>query len=867
MEKEEQELVTLNDQQRQAAETLDENILLLAPAGTGKTNTLACRIANIIAQGRALPEEILCLTFTNKACREMRERIEQRAGSAGSRVVVRTFHGFCYDVVRTEAKRHSDLFSDFTIFDETDCQGLLRELTDEEWPLRAVQGLVGLLKEKRAEFGLQTEDLRADYQQTLEQLLQTCPAVVKAKAIDDSYQFYARLYEGWQDWGPRLTADYDQRLHGLHGLDFTDLIANVDVLFQQPELAVKWARRFVYINIDEVQDTSELEYRIISRIFGSSHLLLSGDYFQTIYEWRGSHPEAVLRQYQRDYRPRRIVLHENYRATQVLLNASFDSLRQLFPERVSALYPDGLQAVSAEHGDPIVLKGALDLAEEAQWIYYTIQQLPVQDYSRVCILTRSNRYNKDLSGQFRSLARLTAPAERLPFLLIDDVKFYRRQEVKDVLAFLKLAVNKHDVSSLVRILNRFGHGIGPATIRRIMSEDCREAGIRLTDLVDEAARRDGDPYQQLLTALAQEEVVVFDVESTGIDTTRDEIIQIAGIRLTKDGQVKEEFQRVLRPARLVGDSVRVHKMTDSWLQANGQEPKAVLQAFCAFAQGAVLVGHNVGYDLRIVGSQLSRLDLPPLDYAAYYDTLDIFRRFYPNLPNHKLEFLGKYCQVSHRSSHDAMDDILATAEILMYAVRNDIIPHEAQRREYLAAWQEPFAELARILTEIRAQADSQRPWQLLGQIVVRAGIDKYYQARQEPQRVENLRDLFRQARDMDDEAIRPLDAIDRFLREATLSNTDLDALSRKPQIPIITVHQAKGSEFDYVFLAGMQEGTFPGYQAEQSGRLDEEARLFYVAITRARKQLFLSWTQQQYGHYRHMSRFLRQIPREYIRNV
>ena len=154
MEKEEQELVTLNDQQRQAAETLDENILLLAPAGTGKTNTLACRLATIIAQGRALPEEILCLTFTNKACREMRERIQQLAGSAGSRVVVRTFHGFCYDVVRTEAKRHSDLFSDFTIFDETDCQGLLRELTDEEWPLRAVQGLVGLLKEKRAEFGL-----------------------------------------------------------------------------------------------------------------------------------------------------------------------------------------------------------------------------------------------------------------------------------------------------------------------------------------------------------------------------------------------------------------------------------------------------------------------------------------------------------------------------------------------------------------------------------------------------------------------------------------------------------------------------------------------------------------------------------------
>jgi DNA helicase-2/ATP-dependent DNA helicase PcrA len=150
MEKQGLEFVELNAQQRQVAEKLNENILLLAPAGTGKTNTLACRIANILAQDRALPEEILCLTFTNKACREMRERIAMRAGEAGSRVVVKTFHGFCYDVIKTEAKRHSDLFSDFTIFDETDCQGLLKEMAEPEWPLRSLQNLVAQLKEMRA---------------------------------------------------------------------------------------------------------------------------------------------------------------------------------------------------------------------------------------------------------------------------------------------------------------------------------------------------------------------------------------------------------------------------------------------------------------------------------------------------------------------------------------------------------------------------------------------------------------------------------------------------------------------------------------------------------------------------------------------
>lgn len=856
----------LNEAQRKAVEELDKNILLLAPAGTGKTNTLACRIAGILENQRALPEEILCLTFTNKACREMRQRVEEKAGEAGSRVLVRTFHGFCYDVIKAEAKRHSDLFSDFILFDETDSKAILKEILEEVWPLRAVLNLVAQLKEKRAEYHFFGDSDKEDYQKTLARLMETAAAEVRSLAVDDTYRYYEQLYQGWQDWGPGVAAEYDQRIHELHGLDFTDLIMRAGELFSQPELALRWARRFVYINIDEVQDTSELEYDIISRIFGSSHLLLCGDYFQTIYEWRGSHPELVLRKFQQDYHPCRIVLHENYRSTQVLLRASFASLQELFPERVSALYPEGITAVRAERGEPIVFKGAMDFPEEAQWIYYTIQQLPVRDYSRVCILTRSNRYNKDLSAQFRSLGRLQPEGQRLPFMLIDEMKFFRRQEVKDVLAFLRLIVNKHDVASFVRILNRFGQGIGPATIRKLSAEEYRRAGIRLTDFLDPFARRDGDPFALLMSAWEQENLVVFDVEATGVDTTRDEIIQIAGIRLAKDGTIKEEFQRVLRPTRRVGDSVRVHKMTDEWLQANGDDPAEVLRDFCSFAEGAVIVGHNVTYDLSILGSHLSRLNLPAFSYPAYYDTLDIFRRFYPNLPSYKLEYLGEYCHVSHKSSHDALDDIKATAEILQYVMEREIRSRQEERRQLLAAWMDKFADLAALLDGFRERALVLRPWQLLGEIVVEAGISDYYQQHKELQRVENLRDLFRQARDLDDKAISPLDAVTRFLRFTTLSNTELDALTQKPQIPIITVHQAKGSEFDYVFLAGMQEGTFPGFQADKSGRLAEEARLFYVAITRAKRQLFVSWTQQQYGHYRHMSRFLATIPREYVRN-
>ena len=153
------EFAELNPAQREAVEDLTDNILLLAPAGTGKTNTLACRIANILAEGRAAPEEILCLTFSNKACREMKERIVLRAGEDGRRVLVRTFHGFCYDVIKTEAKRHSDLFADFTIFDEADCLAIIRDLLSEDWPVRSVQSLIALLKEVRTAYGFQTDDV------------------------------------------------------------------------------------------------------------------------------------------------------------------------------------------------------------------------------------------------------------------------------------------------------------------------------------------------------------------------------------------------------------------------------------------------------------------------------------------------------------------------------------------------------------------------------------------------------------------------------------------------------------------------------------------------------------------------------------
>ena len=863
------ELLNLNEKQRSVAENLDSNILLTAPAGTGKTDTLSYRIANIIDAGRAEPEEILCLTFTNKACQEMRERIELRAGEPGSRVYVRTFHSFCYDVIKSEAKRHSDLFTDFVIFDESDCRTLIRDLMGEDLdvPAATLARLIAFSKEKMAVWDILTGDPAADAKTVVARIYREARDDLAAICVDEHYQRLPRLVEGWEIWGASFLRRYDMRLQEAHGLDFTDLIVRAKRLLRELEIARRWAARFRYINIDEAQDTSTLEYGILERIFGKSKILLSGDLFQTIYGWRGSHPEVVVRAFEETHHPEKIVLSENYRSTQTLLRASFGALERLFPVRVAEVYPDGFVAESEERGEPVEIKGAGDFAEEAQWIYYRILELPATDYSRIAILVRSNRYAKELSAQFRSIGQQTG-GEALPFLLIDDTRFFQRQEVKDALAFLRLTVNRHDVASLMRVLGRYVRGVGPAAIRTISSQEYRRAGVRMTDYLDPAARETGDPFVPLLDALAEGNVVVFDVESTGLDTVQDEIVQIAGVRLAPDGSIAEHFMRYLCPTCPMSKGAEdTHHLTMAFLREHGEDPAAALRDFCAFAEGSVIVGHNVTYDLRILGSELARLDLPPLDYPVYFDTLDIFRRFHPNLPNHRLEYLGQVCEVTHASSHDAFDDICATSEILLYAIEHDIRPTTEARRACMEKYRDVFAPLAEKLALLRQQAAELRPWQTLGQIVLETGMADYYKKRHEENRVENLRDLFRRAKELDDKELSPVDAVYQFLRYTTLSTTDLDALTKKKKIPIITIHQAKGAEFDYVFLAGLQQGTFPGLPALKKKDTSEEKRLFYVAITRAKRLLFLSWCQFRYGHYQQESEFIRALPSDCVRRV
>lgn len=864
-------LTGLNEAQRAVATDTTHHLLVSAPAGTGKTNALACRMAYLIHHEGVPGNELLCLTFTNRACKELQKRIIERVHEKGLDVVVKTFHGFCYSVIKEEAKHSDNVYHDFLVYDDEDCKSVLTDivwqdglLSHGQKRLQKLQQFIEIVK-KDSILQRHYHGTTSDYEAILTALWQH-PETVQSICANYNGSIDTELEQWLVTHGLSLVTDYAAALAANHALDFADLIVNAYALLADPDIQQKWQHRFRYIAIDEMQDTSEIEYKLLSLLFPGRTILLCGDYFQTIYEWRGSYPAYILQHFEQEFAPRHITFTINYRSTDTLLHASSACLHRLFPDEVSAIYTKPITSQRAEQGDKIVLKGCDTFMSEGRFIFNEIANLPVNARKSMCILTRSNIQNKRLWNSVRSHNEKMPEKYRLPFTMIDQFQLFKRQECKDVLAYLRLLVQKHDGPSLERIITRFVSRVGDRTVTTIKSPSYQQLGINLTDFIDPITQTYGDPFGLLLEALKKENIVVFDVESTGTDTSHDDIIQIAAIRLDGKGYVKDQFVTYVKPQKPVGSSYYVHHISDEKLAKKGLEPQEAIRQFLDFAQNAIIVGHNVTYDLSILYSKMERLHMAGRRDWPYYDTLDIFRRFYPKLLNHKLGFLSDYFHIDDKPSHDAFDDIKATAGLLRYALTKHIAPNTAKRRAALAMYLRLFAPTCTFIAHLRDASYTQPPADLIALIMKEGDVKSYYEQHDKVgtdgpiDRIENIRKLYVVAKESTTDTAPPRDILHDFLIMTALSNSELDSLiAKKPQIPIITIHQAKGLEFDYVFLAGMQDGTFPISRA--AGReLAEEKRLFYVAITRARKKLFITWHETENQRHCKPSPFLATLP-------
>ena len=850
-----------NSEQQRVIDELDRNILLLASAGTGKTNTLAYRVAHIIESGRCEAHQILCMTFTNKAAQEMKARIETLVGQAAKAVEISTFHSFCFYVLQQEGKRDESLYSDVTIFDEEDCKELYLPFKPRNMRDMNFASLISVVKEYRSVYGFYSDSMIEDYKQTIQRL--QCEQSKQIEKLFYNYNTLAsdELLEFWTR-GHEWIARYDESLQSVHGVDFTDLICGVHRLFQNPDIRERWRSRYQYISVDEMQDTGSLEYKVMEMLWEGNHVLLCGDYFQTIYEWRGSDPFRLLEAFTRDFNPLKITFYKNYRSNRTLFTMAFKTLQHMFPQLVGDVYDEMPEADSASDGAPILVKGCRNEYTESKFIYDRICALP-KDAS-IGVLVRDNRKAQRLSEQFERYNQEKPESERRPFMIIDEYKFFRRQEIKDIMAYFKLLMNPNDAVSAKRIIKRYVSGIGDARIRDIESPKNRSVGLKLTDFMDMPIF-EAEPYAKLVAGLEAGEVVVYDVESTGTDTTQDRIIQIAAMRIDKNGQEIERFERFINPGKSVGTSQLVHGFTDEYLAEHGESPEIVLEAFKEFSKNRIIVGHNVNYDISILSHELARYNLGEPHFKAVYDTLDIFRRFYPTLENHKLGFLSSHFPINHTPTHNAMDDIIATGQLLIYAVHENIVPTTTNRMVAINQYKSAFTTIASQMATLRRKMHTDNPTDLLAYIMNQMGVLAYYKSHGEIVKVEHIRELYRIMESLDKEyrGTTGLARLNHILQLAALTASEPQQMTKQSKIPIITVHQAKGSEFDHVFLAGMNQGVFPSFMSLREGNEDEEKRLFYVAITRPKQELVITYTNEsQRGQGTAPSAFLDYMPRD-----
>jgi DNA helicase-2/ATP-dependent DNA helicase PcrA len=421
----------LNPQQREAVTTTEGPLLVLAGAGSGKTRVITYRVAYLISQGVPAPT-ILAVTFTNKAAEEMRERATRLVAGAGreaGEVWISTFHSFCARLLRREAPRIG-LPRNFTIFDEED-------------QLAAVKLATGQL-------GLDEKPFTPRA---------TVELISSAKNLGISSAAMEREAQDARDrTAARIFAIYEQLLRGAQALDFDDLLLRaIEVLSEHPQAREAWSSRFRYLHVDEYQDTNRLQYQILRLLTGAEgreNVCVVGDEDQSIYSWRGADVGHILR-FQQDFPGARIVrLEQNYRSTQSILDAA-GAVVAHNQMRIGKT----LQATRGP-GVPLRFYEAQDAAGEAEWVAQELARLLREDTAtHLAVFYRTNAVSRSFEEALRRRS--------ISYRLVGGFSFYKRAEVKDALAYLRVACNPKDDVALLRILNTPPRGIGKTTVETL----------------------------------------------------------------------------------------------------------------------------------------------------------------------------------------------------------------------------------------------------------------------------------------------------------------------------------------------------------------------------------------------------------------
>jgi len=442
----EQYLADLNEAQREAVLATEGPLLVIAGAGSGKTRVLTHRVAHLIGACGVKPQEILAITFTNKAAGEMRERLEHLLGSTARSIWILTFHAACGRILRREAPRLG-YRSNFTIYDQADQVRLTKACLEE-------------LERDPKRFA--PRGIHAQISKAKNQLIG--PEEYRRRVASFYDQTVADVYELYQ-----------RRLFGSNAVDFDDMLyLTVDVLDRFPEALERWQKAFRYVLVDEYQDTNHAQYRLL-QLLAAKHrnVCAVGDPDQSIYAFRGADIRNIL-EFERDFgETRTIALEQNYRSTNMILRAANGVISQNSERKEKNLWSE------LGDGDPVRVVEVEDEHSEARYVAAEIASLVDEGFagSEIAVFYRTN-------AQSRVLEDVLVRSE-IPYQVIGGPRFYERAEVKDVIAYLQVIDNPFDAVNLRRIANRPRRGIGDASLARLQTFADAQ-GISLWEALDRA---------------------------------------------------------------------------------------------------------------------------------------------------------------------------------------------------------------------------------------------------------------------------------------------------------------------------------------------------------------------------------------------
>jgi DNA helicase-2/ATP-dependent DNA helicase PcrA len=787
----------LNPEQRDAVETTEGPLLILAGAGSGKTRVITSRIAWLIREKGVAPDSILAVTFTNKAASEMAERVERLLGhSSLTKPLIATFHSLCVRILRRDIEalrvNNQGLTKSFAIFDETDQQNIVKQvmrrmgLDTKQLTPRTVLGRISWAKNHMVD-----------------------PQEYYLGSKDPDSERIAHIYKGYKD-----------ELRKNNAMDFDDLLLEAARLLKvSAPTREYYQRKYRYLLVDEYQDTNRPQYELMKLLAGErKNVCAVGDEDQSIYSWRGADIRNIL-EFEKDFPNAKIVrLEQNYRSTQIILEAAGAVVANNLRRKGKKLWTDRQGgSLIGYYEAPDGENEALFIADRIQAFFRQGESSETQEPSRAAVLYRTNSQSRLVEEALRRYG--------ISYSMVGGFSFYERAEIKDLLGYLRLVRNPHDSMALNRVINTPARGIGATTLATL-ERLALETGQSTWDAMRTAIE------QKLISTRA----------SMALDSFR---------QLITDAQAMMDPDFAGKLSADVGS-----EDVDTDFSFGASEPSAEDQEEVttsledATEKGTVLEELVSDFNFGANESQIPLLDLS---------------HFSPFEEKPKRPFL--------RMPKQSKDADTSTRVPQISPLSKNRVPQVSNLR--------PGIDTS-VNSEPKSGEESSEPFrkpgdpatlpELIRFIIDRSGYIKALEAEASPEafsRIENLKELANAAHDAEVRG----ETLADFLDHAALAS-DTDQFDPNARVTLMTLHAAKGLEFPLVFLAGLEEGLFPHSRTLMNpDELEEERRLCYVGMTRAMNTLILTR-----AHYRRRygndapeqsipSRFLEEVPSQLVENL